>query len=82
MVTSWNWVFVTDFSSFKPTYLPEVSRQGDTKEARIIPLTFPTFLMLLQEELAMLHQKDLLNLESLYSMIPLVNSMQPWIFSL
>jgi len=23
LVTSWNWVYVTDFSSFKPTYLPE-----------------------------------------------------------
>jgi len=24
MVTSWNWVLLTDFASFKPTYLPEV----------------------------------------------------------
>ena len=23
MVTSWNWVLLTDFASFKPTYLPE-----------------------------------------------------------
>lgn len=22
MVTSWNWVFLTDFASYKPTYLP------------------------------------------------------------
>jgi phosphoinositide-3-kinase regulatory subunit 4 len=22
MVTSWNWVFLTDFASFKPTFLP------------------------------------------------------------
>ena len=22
LVTSWNWVYITDFSSFKPTYLP------------------------------------------------------------
>ncbi len=25
MVTSWNWLLLTDFASFKPTYLPEVS---------------------------------------------------------
>jgi len=24
MVTSWNWLLLTDFASFKPTYLPEV----------------------------------------------------------
>ncbi|KAG5456457.1 MAG: hypothetical protein BJ554DRAFT_3800, partial [Olpidium bornovanus] len=24
LVTSWNWVYLTDFASFKPTYLPEV----------------------------------------------------------
>jgi len=24
MVTSWNWVLLADFASFKPTYLPEV----------------------------------------------------------
>ncbi|XP_052829468.1 phosphoinositide 3-kinase regulatory subunit 4 [Octopus bimaculoides] len=23
MITSWNWLFLTDFASFKPTYLPE-----------------------------------------------------------
>ena len=23
MITSWNWVLLTDFASFKPTYLPE-----------------------------------------------------------
>ena len=23
LVTSWNWVFLTDFASFKPTFLPE-----------------------------------------------------------
>ncbi len=23
MVSSWNWVFLTDFASFKPTFLPE-----------------------------------------------------------
>ena len=23
MVTSWNWIFLTDFSPFKPTFLPE-----------------------------------------------------------
>ena len=23
MLTSWNWVLLTDFASFKPTYLPE-----------------------------------------------------------
>jgi phosphoinositide-3-kinase regulatory subunit 4 len=22
MVTSWNWLFLTDFASYKPTYLP------------------------------------------------------------
>lgn len=25
LVTSWNWVFLVDFASYKPTYLPEVS---------------------------------------------------------
>ena len=25
MVTSWNWLLLADFASFKPTYLPEVS---------------------------------------------------------
>jgi phosphoinositide-3-kinase regulatory subunit 4 len=24
MVTSWTWIMLTDFASFKPTYLPEV----------------------------------------------------------
>ena len=24
MITGWNWVLLTDFASFKPTYLPEV----------------------------------------------------------
>lgn len=24
MITSWNWLLLTDFASFKPTYLPEV----------------------------------------------------------
>ncbi|ORE14905.1 kinase-like protein [Rhizopus microsporus] len=24
LVTSWNWAFIVDFASFKPTYLPEV----------------------------------------------------------
>lgn len=24
LVTSWNWVFLTDFAPFKPVYLPEV----------------------------------------------------------
>ena len=24
MVTSWAWIILTDFASFKPTYLPEV----------------------------------------------------------
>ena len=23
MISSWNWVILTDFASFKPTYLPE-----------------------------------------------------------
>ncbi|GLE06267.1 hypothetical protein PINS_up015514, partial [Pythium insidiosum] len=23
MVTSWNWIFLTDFAPFKPTYIPE-----------------------------------------------------------
>lgn len=23
MISSWNWVFLADFASFKPTYLPE-----------------------------------------------------------
>lgn len=23
LVTSWNWVFLTDFASFKPTFLPD-----------------------------------------------------------
>ena len=23
MITSWNWVLITDFATFKPTYLPE-----------------------------------------------------------
>ena len=35
MVTSWNWLLLTDFASFKPTYLPEVPfitiDYGDTK---------------------------------------------------
>jgi phosphoinositide-3-kinase regulatory subunit 4 len=22
MVTSWNWLFLTDFASYKPTFLP------------------------------------------------------------
>ncbi len=25
MVTSWNWLLLADFASFKPTYLPEVN---------------------------------------------------------
>jgi len=25
MVTSWNWIYLSDFASYKPTYLPEVS---------------------------------------------------------
>lgn len=25
MITSWNWVLLTDFASFKPTYIPEVT---------------------------------------------------------
>ncbi len=24
MVTSWNWIYVTDFASYKPTLIPEV----------------------------------------------------------
>lgn len=24
LVTSWNWVYLVDFASYKPTYLPEV----------------------------------------------------------
>lgn len=23
LVTSWNWVYLTDFASFKPTYIPD-----------------------------------------------------------
>ena len=23
MITSWNWILLTDFASFKPTYLPD-----------------------------------------------------------
>ena len=25
MMTSWNWLLLADFASFKPTYLPEVN---------------------------------------------------------
>lgn len=25
LVTSWNWVYLVDFASYKPTYLPEVN---------------------------------------------------------
>ena len=27
MVTGWNWLLLTDFASFKPTYLPVVSTE-------------------------------------------------------
>ena len=23
MVTSWNWIYLSDFASYKPTYIPE-----------------------------------------------------------
>jgi phosphoinositide-3-kinase regulatory subunit 4 len=35
MVTSWNWLFLTDFASYKPTYLPAdnpVSAQLDFQQ--------------------------------------------------
>jgi len=25
MISGWNWLLLTDFASFKPTYLPDVS---------------------------------------------------------
>lgn len=25
MVTSWNWIYLADFASYKPTFIPEVS---------------------------------------------------------
>lgn len=28
LVTSWNWVYLVDFASYKPTFLPEVSQGG------------------------------------------------------
>ena len=28
MVTSWAWITLTDFASFKPTYIPEVRGRG------------------------------------------------------
>lgn len=36
MVTSWNWLFLTDFASYKPTYLPAdnpVGRPGDAAQS-------------------------------------------------
>jgi len=44
MVTSWNWVLITDFASFKPTYLPEVCVQCESRKSRIFS---PNFIHLL-----------------------------------
>lgn len=40
MVTSWNWVLLTDFASFKPTYLPEVKHSSINFVMRVHLLTF------------------------------------------
>ena len=41
MVTAWNWLLLTDFASFKPTYLPEVSHYHcDTVLCRYITVNF------------------------------------------
>ena len=28
LVTSWNWAYLVDYAFYKPTYLPEVSKQN------------------------------------------------------
>lgn len=45
LLTSWNWVVLTDFASFKPTFLPEVSSRGQsgTDFARTILLASRCF---------------------------------------
>lgn len=37
LVTSWNWVFLVDFASYKPTYLPEVGDFEDVSDFVLRP---------------------------------------------
>lgn len=51
MITSWNWILLTDFASFKPTYLPEdnpadFSYFFDTSRRRYSLLKPPSFFFL------------------------------------
>lgn len=36
MVTSWNWLFLTDFASYKPTYLPADNPVSGTCRPRLL----------------------------------------------
>jgi hypothetical protein len=33
MVTSWDWIYLTDFASYKPVCIPEVLRDGQWRES-------------------------------------------------
>eukprot|EP00058_Branchiostoma_floridae_P025412 XP_002610902.1 hypothetical protein BRAFLDRAFT_115340 [Branchiostoma floridae] len=55
MVTGWNWVLLTDFASFKPTYLPEdhpadFSYFFDTSRRRVCYIAPERFVDVRQEE--------------------------------
>uniref|UniRef100_A0A0C9R475 non-specific serine/threonine protein kinase n=1 Tax=Fopius arisanus TaxID=64838 RepID=A0A0C9R475_9HYME len=57
MITSWNWVLLTDFASFKPTYLPEdnpadFSYFFDTSRRRTCYIAPERFLKTLSSELS------------------------------
>lgn len=54
MVTSWNWIYIADFASYKPVYLSEVSIRmiSQLKSHRIIQeQIFHIFLIQVKEEL-------------------------------
>lgn len=57
MITSWNWVLLTDFASFKPTYLPEdnpadFSYFFDTSRRRTCYIAPERFVKTLSSELS------------------------------
>ncbi|XP_044003488.1 phosphoinositide 3-kinase regulatory subunit 4 isoform X2 [Aphidius gifuensis] len=57
MITSWNWVLITDFASFKPTYLPEdnpadFSYFFDTSRRRTCYIAPERFVKTLSSELS------------------------------
>ncbi|XP_063233284.1 phosphoinositide 3-kinase regulatory subunit 4 isoform X2 [Bacillus rossius redtenbacheri] len=57
MITSWNWVLLTDFASFKPTYLPEdnpadFSYFFDTSRRRTCYIAPERFIKTLSSELS------------------------------